>query len=378
MDRSLRWSWIEVRAAALEHNVRVFRRLIGPGRLLGVVVKGNAYGHGMIPVARAVLAAGADWLDVFGIEEAFALRAAGITAPILVLGPTRPDDLARAAGEDVCVTVADPVAAASARALETGLLRVHLKLETGTHRQGLQAGDFGVLAALAAAPHVRIEGAYTHFADIEDTTDHRFALSQLASFEQQLAELARSGIRPAIRHTACTAALLLLPATHFEMARVGIGAYGLWPSRETRVSLRERASEALELAPVMAWKTRVTQVKAVAAGASVGYGRTYKTTRASRLAVLPVGYANGYDRHLSNRAHVLVRGQRAAVRGRVMMNMTLVDVTDVEGASVGDEVVLLGAQGAESISADDLAAWQGTINYEVVTRVDPFAARILV
>jgi len=371
-------SWIEVGAAALSHNVRTFRGIVGTERELGVVVKANAYGHGLVDVAGVAVQAGADWLDVFGVDEAFALRDAGISVPILVFGPTPAAALGRAAAEGIRVTVADPTAAAAVARSGVTDLRVHLKLETGTHRQGFQPQRFDGIDALATARGVTIEGAYTHFADIEDTTDHTFAMQQLDTFTARVNELEQRGVRPAMLHTACTAAALLFPSTFFDLVRVGIGAYGLWPSKETFVSVQQEGREPVRLQPVMTWKTRLCEVKDVDAGVTVGYGRTAKTTRPSRLAVVPVGYANGYGRQLSNQAHVLVRGQRAKVFGRVMMNMIVVDVTDIAGATVGEEVVLLGAQGDERITAETMAGWLDTINYEVVTRADPAAPRVVI
>ena len=171
---------------------------------------------------------------------------------------------------------------------------------------------------------------------------------------------------------------ILFESTYYDMVRAGIAAYGLWPSRETLVSAKSLGRNALDLSPVLTWKTRIADIKTVEAGEFVGYGRTFRTTRPSRIALLPVGYADGYDRRLSNASHVLVGGTRAPVRGRVCMNLVMVDVTDIENAAPGDEVVLLGSQGEETVSAEDLARQVGTINYEIVTRIAPGAPRIVV
>jgi alanine racemase len=184
--------------------------------------------------------------------------------------------------------------------------------------------------------------------------------------------------RPPMRHAACSAAALLFTETHLDLARVGISLYGLWPSRETYVSCLEEGQPALDLHPALTWKTRVAQVKNVAEGSFIGYGCTYRTTRPSRIAALPVGYHEGYDRGLSGVAHVLVRGRRAPVRGRVCMNICMVDVTDIPGVEVEDEVVLLGTQGDERVSAEQLAAWCGTISYEIVSRIHPGLPRLVV
>lgn len=370
-------TWVEIDARALKSNVRVFREIVGPERVLVAVVKADAYGHGAQVVAGVALEAGADWLGVFDVAEGLALRRLGFDAPVIVLGPTREPQLAQALDAGFRLTVASLDAAEMLAGRGAGA-RAHLKVETGTNRQGLDPQELTRAAEMLRGAGVEIEGVYTHFADIEDTTDHAFAEGQRRRFERALSLLGELGIEPALPHTACTAAAILFDDTHFALVRMGIGLYGLWPSKETLVSANALGRNRLGLQPVMTWKTRVAQVKSVASGQFVGYGRTFRTTRPTRLAVLPVGYADGYDRRLSGAAHVLVRGVRAPVRGRVCMNLTMVDVTDVPGAATGDEVVLLGRQGDEVVTAEDLARLAGTINYEIVTRAAPGAPRVLI
>ena len=368
-------SWVEVDTDRLADNVAGFRRLVGPDVLLAPTVKANAYGHGLVPAAQAFLRGGADWLCVNAVFEAQAVRQAGIEAPLYLLGPLPAEATdARQALELGCRVVvhdAGPFDALVAAATEAAPARIHLKIETGTHRLGLAPAHALALAQRARSlPHVEIEGACSHFADVEDTTDHDFARSQRTIFERFVADCADAGVEPPMRHFSNTAATLLWPESHYDLVRLGIGAYGMWPSKETLVTAGiEGRRDAVDLRPALTWKTRISQVSPAEAGAFVGYGRTYRCTRDSRLAVLPVGYYDGYDRRLSNSAHVLVGGQRAPVRGRVCMNMTIVDVTHVDDAALGDEVVLLGAQGDEAITAEQLAGWIGTINYEVTTRI---------
>ncbi|GAB4368908.1 MAG: alanine racemase [Acidobacteriota bacterium] len=374
-------SWLEIDLDAFAHNVRTFRGLLAPGCRLAAVVKSNAYGHGAGLVAPVALAEGAGLLAVGNLDEALSLRATvGPGAEILVLGWVPPDGFEDAARADVELTIYDPqvvapLAAASRRARRP--VRVHLKVETGTHRQGVDAARLAQLAAAVhAADGLELRGLSTHFADIEDTTDHGYAMRQLELFRQAARALEQAGLRPALRHAACSAAALLFPETHFDVARAGIGLYGFWPSRETRVSARERGLDRIALRPVMSWRARIAQVKQVPAGAYVGYGRTYRTTRPSRIAVLPVGYYEGLDRSVSGRGHVLVRGRRAAILGRVCMNMTMVDVTDVPDLAAGDPVTLIGRSGDEVLRAEDLADWAGTIHYEIVSRVHPSVPRV--
>lgn len=370
--------WVEVAGEALAGNVATLKGLAGEGRLLMAVVKANAYGHGMTEVARIALEAGADWLGVFSATEGLSLRKAGITAPTLVFGPTPVAQIEEAFAEKLSLTVSSLHAARELARLAPANAAVHLKVETGTNRQGLETFELEEALAALSNGKLNIEGAYTHFADIEDTTDHRFAEIQLKRFGQAMEALKAFKVAVPIAHAACSAATILFPSTYFNMVRAGIAMYGLWPSKETHVSAKSLGRNALDLRPVMTWKTRIAQVKSVSAGEFIGYGRTYRTTRQSRIAVLPVGYSDGYDRRLSNACHVLVRGTRAPVRGRVCMNLTMVDVSDIAEAAPGDEVVLLGRQGDETISAEDLARQIGTINYEVVTRVAPTAPRIVV
>ncbi len=371
--------WCEVDVGALRHNVASLRRLLRTGVRLAVVVKANAYGHGLSLAARAFLAGGADWLCVNALEELHRLRGDGIDAPVYVMGYVPREDLeALVALEGRLVAYnRETIEGMSRAARKVGrTARVHLKLETGNNRQGVPAPELIELARLCKQQGVVVEGVATHFANIEDTTDHTFALQQLRRFEEGAALLAEAGMPAPMLHAANSAATILLEDTQFDMVRAGIAAYGLWPSPETLVSAVRKHREHVALRPALTWKSRVAQLKTVPAGAFVGYGCTYKATHATRLAVLPVGYYDGYDRKLSNTAHVLVRGVRAPVRGRVCMNMIMVDVTDIPGVRLEEEVVLLGSQGAEAVTAEQMAAWIGTINYEVVTRIGEHLRRI--
>ena len=217
-----------------------------------------------------------------------------------------------------------------------------------------------------------------HFADIEDTTDHRFARRQIEAFDEACERIRSSGpvAEPFIRHAACSAAAVLFASTHLELVRVGISQYGLWSSKETYVACLEQGKPTMPLEPALTWKTRIAQVKDVPEGADVGYGRTWRATRSSRIAVLPVGYHEGLDRRLSNTGHVLIHGKRAAIRGRVCMNMCMVDVTDVPGAEVGSDVVLIGGEGDERVSVEHHARWCGSIAYEIVARLHPAIKRV--
>ena len=365
-DNMTPWLRIRVDSAALQANLAEFRQRVPEPVRLMPVVKADGYGHGLILAARAFLAGGADWLGVHAMGEAEQLRADGISVPILVLGPATADEVGRARDLDCDVTVGS--LAALEAASQAGGCRVHLKVETGVNRQGVVESELSAaLAILESCPALQLVGISSHFADIEDTTDHGFAHQQRTRFEGWLEKLADAGFPDLIRHMSCSASTLLWPDSHRDLVRVGIAAYGQWPSRETLVSARLADRADLQLQPAVTWSVRVSQVRIVPAGETVGYGRTWKAPVESRVAVLPVGYADGYPRALSGRGHVLIQGQRAPILGRICMNLCMVDVTHIAAATAGDEAVLLGPQGDDRITVDQLADWLGTIAYEVLT-----------
>ena len=373
---------IEISRPALAHNIREFRRLIGSKRKFLAVVKANAYGHGIREVAGIAVTEGVDWLGVNSVDEGAALRLAGIGVPILVLGYSPLASLEEAVVRDLRLTVYNRetvvrLAALAARLRKT--VRVHVKVETGTWRQGVAARDLAVFVRdIRRRPGLVVEGLSSHFANIEDTTKHDYPRRQLQIFRTACRELEAGGPRIPLKHMSCTASTILFPEPGFNLARVGIGLYGLWPSKETFLSCLLDKKEPLSLEPVLSWKARIAQIKRVPAGADIGYGCTYRTTRPTVLAVVPVGYFDGYDRGLSNAAHVLVKGRRAPVRGRVAMDFFMADVTDVPGARLEGDVTLLGKDGRERITAEDLASFAGTISYEILARINPLVPRIVV
>ena len=382
-------SWCEISASAPRHTIAALKTLLLTNQKLGIVVKADAYGHGLVPVARVLADSKVDWLITNCAWEALALRRAGISLPIYVCGHVAGFEAqALVEARARCVLYdADDAAALDAASRAAGIVTpVHLKVETGTHRQGLELNDALELGRrVRALPGLTLEGLTTHFADIEDTTDHRFAERQQARLDEAIIAFAGAGMPVPMGHAANSAATLIDPMTHGHLVRVGIAAYGLWPSKETRASFAERrvhrtmpATPHMTLQAVLSWRARLAQVKDVAAGAYVGYGRTFRTTHPTRIAVIPVGYHEGYDRRLSNAAHVLIDGIRCPVRGRVCMNMIMVDVTDVPAARAGAVATLLGEDGEERVSAEQLAGWMGTIHYEVVSRIHPSQPRIVV
>lgn len=382
--------WIELDGKAAEHNLEELRRGAAAGRKVCAVVKANAYGHGLAEMVR--LLPSADWFGVNSLEEGLRLRGLGVEKPVVLLGHVPLADLAAAVEAGLRMTVYNRETLERLTALPEGLppALVHVKVETGTGRQGVLPGDLdGFLDLIARSPRTVLDGVSTHYANIEDTLNHEYAAAQSDRFAAAV-DMVRRRFGPApVAHAACTAAAILFPGTHFDMLRTGIGLYGLWPSRETYLAARMDAAATAEgrtagraalpdLKPVLSWKTRVVQVKTLPEGSFVGYGCSYRCTRRTTVAVLPVGYSDGYDRALGNRAHVLVRGRRAPVIGRICMNLSIIDLTDVPGARLEDEAVLLGSSGDERISAETMAEWAGTIHYEVVSRIGALIERRIV
>lgn len=365
-------TWAEVDLAAIQNNVRRMRALTGT-RVMAVV-KANAYGHGAVEVSRAAQSAGADWLGVARADEGLALRAAGLALPILVLGYTPPAIAAQAIAHDLALTVfefeAAQAYAAVARALNR-TARVHLKVDTGMGRLGvLPAAVPEFFKSITALSNLEVEGLFTHFANADATpiTHHQSPIpnllspaSQLSTFESLLPSLP---FRPALLHAANSAAALAWPAARLDMVRVGIALHGLHPSAEVPCPA--------DFVPALTWKARVMQVKTLPPGHGISYGHQYVTTETETVAVVGVGYADGFRRRL-NANEVLLSGRRAPVRGRVCMDQIIVGASHLPEVRVGDEVVLIGRQAGEALTAEDLARRWETINYEVTSGL---AARV--
>jgi alanine racemase len=371
--------WVELDSKAPDHNVKELRKNVRKEVLFCAVVKSNAYGHGVAQILK--LLPSADWFAVNSLEEGIELRELGVKKPVLLLGHVPLARLKEAARAHLRLTVYNRETLTALSRLNGGEdpVPIHLNVETGTGRQGVPMEDLpSFVRHIQNTKNAVLEGVSTHFANIEDTLNHEYAEQQLTAFGEALSIIEKNVEKPRIVHTACTAAAILFPKTHFNMLRAGIGIYGLWPSRETYLSTLMGQLPVPDLRPVLSWKTRIAQIKTVKEGSYIGYGCTYKTTRETRLGVLPVGYADGYDRKMGNTAYVLVKGRRAPVIGRVCMNLCMIDVTDIPGVKLEDEVVLLGKSGPEAITAETMAGWASTINYEIVTRINPSLERRVV
>jgi alanine racemase len=365
--------WATVDLDAIAHNVAAIKRHVGEQVAVMAVVKANAYGHGTEPVARVALESGASWLAVNRVDEGVALRQAGIRAPILVMGYTPAAGAAAAVTQGLTLTVTsiELAEALSAAVSHTGKTAdIHVKIDTGMGRCGIlpdEALDF--FRALRRLPGLNLEGAFTHFA-VADLADKDYTHRQFASYHEILAELERDGIQIAMRHVANSAATLDLPEMHLDAVRPGIALYGLHPS--------DSVKPALPLRPALTLKSRVGRVRTLLAGSSISYGRTFVTDGPTPMALIPVGYGDGYLRLNSNRGAVLIHGQRAPIRGRVCMDQFVVEISGIDQVQQDDEVVLIGQQGDDVLSAEEVARWAETINYEVVTQLMPRVPRVYV
>lgn len=367
----LRPVWGEVDLAAVRANARALLDLAAPAGLLAVV-KADAYGHGAVPVARAALDAGATWLGVALVEEGVALRAAGIDARVLVLSEPAPAAAATVVAHHLTPVVytatgIEALAKAVAEAGGDEPLRVHLKIDTGMHRVGCSPDQaLALVAAIDARPELALEGVCTHFA-VADDPDDPYTATQLEIFDELLTALSAGGRPRPIVHAANSAGLLAHPVSRYDLVRCGIALYGVAPAP----GLADRVA----LAPALSLLARVSHVKTLAAGERLSYGLRYELTRDSRIATVPVGYADGVPRNLALAGgEALIRGRRRPIAGTITMDQLMVDVGD-DDVEVGDEVVLLGSQGDETITADEWAERLGTIAYEVVTGIGPRVPR---
>jgi alanine racemase len=373
-------STVEIDSQALQQNIKNLMKCLGKNVIFAPVIKSNAYGHGFEQILSILAEQRINTICVAFLEEALIIKQKFPHIRVICLGYIGLNDLETAVRAEVEMVVfnMETIRQISKIGEKTGITGIiHLKLETGTNRQGFLESDIdSVLSLIKSSPRIRIAGLSTHYANIEDTTEHHYARSQLDKFKSLSQHITSRLDHPVTLHTACSAAAILFPKTQFNLVRVGISLYGLWPSKETLLSA-QLSGHRIELKPVLTWKTVVSQIKKIPSGSYVGYGCTYKTTTPSTLAYLPIGYYDGFDRHLSNQGWVLIRGNRAPVRGRVCMNVVIVDVTNIPGVELEDEVVLIGSQGQETISAETTASLCGTINYEVVTRINPLIRRVV-
>jgi alanine racemase len=368
--------WAEVDLEAITYNVRELRRITDPGAHLMAVVKANAYGHGVVEVTRKALESGADSLGVARIEEGIELRKAGINESILIFGYTPPALAHKLIAFDLTQTVwsyTTAKALSDVAVSSNKQIKVHLKVDTGMGRLGLLpdcrrptvteqnliGNAIREVESISLLAGLTLEGVYTHFATA-DSSDKTYAEKQFRIFVDFLNELRRAGISLPLCHAANSAAIIEMPETHLDMVRPGIAIYGLYPSDEVN-------KRRIALKPAMTLKSKIVHLKKVPPGFKVSYGCTYQTPKATIVASVPVGYADGFNRLLSSRGHMLVRGYRAPIIGRICMDQTMLDVGHIPDVNLEDEVVIFGRQEDKSITVDEIAATLNTINYEIVS-----------
>lgn len=363
--------WAEIDLNAIAHNVRQLRHITDSKARLLVAVKANGYGHGAVQVARTALQNGADLLGVARVDEAVALRQAGIQAPILVMGYTSAQKTQLLVDHQLMPALYNLENAEKMSAALTAQERTmacHIKVDSGMGRLGIPCDALKLdgstsavkeIMAVAQLPGLELSGLFTHFATA-DAVDKGFARLQFSRFQQLLADLQAAGLHIPLRHAANSGAIIDMPETHLDMVRAGISVYGLFPSPEVDQSR-------IDLSPALTLKAKIIHLKQVPAGTKISYGGTWEASKTTTIATIPVGYGDGYSRLLSNRGQMIVRGKRAPIVGRVCMDLTMLDVGHIDGVTMEDEVVLIGRQGEEEISADEIANRLGTINYEVVT-----------
>ncbi len=363
--------WVEVNLAAIEENIRTFKRIIGSQCFLMAVVKANGYGHGAVEVSRKALASGADYLGVALPEEGVELREAGITAPILVLAEPSPDQVPLVIEYDLepalyTLDLAKKLSEESQKKNKEVL--VHLKVDTGMHRAGILFNDFfRFLEEIKDLKSLRVIGLFSHLA-CADLPLKEINLKQIELFKKAKAIVKKFFPQTTYFHLSNTAGTIFLPEARQNMVRLGLGIYGLYPNEE--------AEKIVSLRPALSWKAKVALVKEVPPGSGVSYCHTFVTRRPSRLALVPLGYADGLKRALSNRGELLINGRRVLIAGRVCMDQVMVDVTEVEKVKAGDEVVIIGSQGKEKITAEELAEKIGTVNYEIVSTIGSRVERV--
>jgi len=363
-------TWIEVDLGAIDANVRTIKQAIGP-RLLAAVVKANAYGHGMVPLARAALRSGADVLAVATPEEALALRATGISGPLLVMGHVAPEHARAlvAAGVTLAVYTVETARAVSAAAKALGKpAAVHLKVDVGLCRVGVTPAEAVAFAGLIAGlPGVEVEGVFTHFSCADEGDVERTA-EEFQAFQGTLAALESAGHSFRLRHAAASAAFFASPDTWLDMVRAGIAIYGYYPYAGCR--------QAVPLRPALSFKTRITRLRRVPAGTRVGYGLTYTCPEDTVIATIPVGYADGLDKHLGNKGNVLVRGRRVPRAGTIAMDLSMLDVGKLDRVELGDEVVIIGGQGSDRISLEEMSRDAGTAIEHTLTLLSGRPSRV--
>lgn len=369
---SYRKAWAEISLDAIEENVKAFQKELHPNTRLMAVVKADGYGHGAVEVAKAAIQAGADRLAVALLDEAILLRKSGVKAPILILGYTPPDAVEEAISENITITVYSKnvihrmIQVAEAK---KKIAKIHLKVDTGMGRIGVRTKEEALeLAKSISSDFVKLEGIFTHFADADNPKDSSYTYQQYEKFTEILNYLKKSKIHIPIKHCCNTAATISFPQMHLDMVRVGIGIYGVYP--------QEHFKNQISLKPSMSFKTKPTLIKKVPSSQTISYGRTYFSNQEALIATIPIGYADGLCRQLSNRGQVTIRGKKVPIVGRICMDQSMIDVTGMENLSLDEVVTIFGDAHQGNISVEEVAQKLDTISYEVLCLIGRRVPRV--
>lgn len=374
LEKGLR-TWIEINKKAILHNFSVFKKLLSKKTRLMAVVKSNAYGHGIIDFSKEMEKLGADFLGVDSMTEARALRREGIKIPILVLGYTIPVLFEEAAQNDISLTISSFESLDALKKIKSQKpLKVHIKVDTGMHRQGFLSPKMSlVISRLQNFPtsKLTLEGLYTHFASAKNPAFPKDTRMQIEEFEKWIVAFRKAKHKPIV-HATATGGTLLFPESHFDMVRIGIGLYGLWPAPE----VKEFFDRKISLKPALVWKSIISEIKKLPKGSKIGYDLTEMLEKDSVTAIVPIGYWHGYPRSLSSVGRVIVGGKECKVLGRVSMDMLTIDISNVKTPHIGDEVIIKGDDGAVLTSVEGIANLTDSSWYEVVTRLNPLIKRV--
>jgi alanine racemase len=365
-------TWIEIDRQKIRENYETFRNITRPETLLMAVVKSNAYGHNLTEFSLEMEKLGIDWLAVDSIIEAESLRSVGIKKPILVLGYTSSEKIDVALKNNISLTVSGVEALKKIDSLKSSSkkdLKIHLKIDTGMHRQGFFLEELYQIADILRknSSWLKVEGVYTHLASAKNPQSTSLAELQIKKFRRAVDILRSLGFEGLIKHCMATSGTILFPRAHFDMVRVGIGMYGLWPSKE----IQNMFSSKISLKPVLSFKTIIGQIKQIRKNSFVGYEFTEQVLRDTKIAIIPVGYWHGLPFALSNKGKVIIHNKKAKILGRISMDMICVDVTEIEEAQSGSIVTVIGKEEKEEITAKEIADYAQTTHYEIITRLNP-------
>ena len=366
-------SWLEIAPEAISHNLTEVRRRVGRKVKILCVVKADAYGHGICETSHALLKEGADYLAVSSVDEAVILRENEVSIPILIFGPSLPQEAGTIIEHQLTATVReDKFSTALSREAKKRKtdVKVHIEIDTGMGKAGVaKSSAIGFVKSLMRLKNLKIEGIYTHFPMAEE--DRELSLTQVKDFQAVLECLREEGIDIPLKHAANSAAILNVPESYFNLVRPGLILYGIYPTYlcRARYDRASRAKKAMSLLPALTLKTRIFHLRYAAPGTKIGYGGTYTVENDTVIAIVPIGYANGYSRFLSNKGEVLIKGMRARIVGRICMDQMMVDVGKVSNVQVGDEIVLIGKQGDNQITVEEVAQKIGTIPHDVVCQI---------